>query len=126
MRYAFAQNAYPSARMLERIAECVGLSTRTVTNWFYNQRCRGKLHTTSMEVERVPTEFLKRHYAPLVAMFEGVSTDEHSYGGGIEVATASDNSTSSDAAIVSPPRQPSKTLDNILAKIRAVKQQQYA
>lgn len=45
LRYAFAHNAYPTSAILERIGQCTGLSTRTVTNWFYNQRCRTKLHT---------------------------------------------------------------------------------
>jgi hypothetical protein len=32
--------------MIEQIASAIGLSSRTVTNWFYNQRCRKRVHTT--------------------------------------------------------------------------------
>lgn len=46
LRCVFARNAYPPTSMIEQIGSAIGLSSRTVTNWFYNQRCRKRVHAT--------------------------------------------------------------------------------
>ncbi|CAJ0580988.1 unnamed protein product, partial [Mesorhabditis spiculigera] len=51
LRYVFAQEQHPAARTIEMLANKLGLSTRTVSNWFHNYRTRQK---ASMKEGKVP------------------------------------------------------------------------
>ncbi|XP_075745046.1 homeobox protein, cut isoform X3 [Rhipicephalus microplus] len=47
LRLAFSMDPYPSTATIEFLANELGLSVRTITNWFHNHRMRLKQHVVS-------------------------------------------------------------------------------
>lgn len=54
LRLAFSMDPYPSTATIEYLAGELGLSVRTITNWFHNHRMRLKQVTTSSGDEAGP------------------------------------------------------------------------
>ena len=133
LRYVFSHNQYPSARLMDRLGACINLTPRTVTNWFYNQRCRQK---SAHEDVHVLPEYLAEFFPDLPTVMHceeaadldwqqnimnALSAFASQEGESLRLDTPDDEekvSHSVAADTVDHGKKKAKSLDSILAKIQ--------
>lgn len=60
LRQAFQNDPYPTSAAIEKLANRMELSSKTVINWFHNHRMRSKQQTRDENGRRVPGVYIKQ------------------------------------------------------------------